>query len=91
LNLSRLRSFGHGVQGRSVLEPLDLGLVEGVGQLNVEGLTILGVDTEGHGLANGKLSDQQVHLGIRWDAVVVGGVNEGKRKHTLLLKVGFVL
>ncbi len=49
------------------------------------------MDTEGHGLLNSKLGAEEVDLGIRSDAVVVGGVSEGQRKHTLLLKVGFVL
>ena len=81
---------GHGVQGRAVTEPLELGLVEGVAQRDVVGLAILGVDTEGHGLANGDLGGEQVNLVLGLDLVVVGGVGEGQRQHTLLLQVGLV-
>lgn len=49
------------------------------------------MNTEGHGLLNSNLGAEEVDLGIRRNAVVVGGVGEGQRKHTLLLKVGFVL
>lgn len=55
-------SLGHGVQGTAVLEPLDLASVEGVGQLNVEGLAILGLDNEGDGLAGCELSALDVNL-----------------------------
>lgn len=60
-------------------------------ELDVVGLAILGVDTEGHGLADLNLSAQQVNDVTGLDLVVVGGVGEGKRKHTLLLQVGLVL
>lgn len=55
-------SLGHGVQGTTVLEPLDLASVEGVGQLNVEGFAILGMDNEGDGLAGCELSALDVNL-----------------------------
>lgn len=61
-----------------------------MGELDVEGSTVLGVDTESHWLANGKLSAHQVNHGSWWDAVVVSGISEGKGKHSLLLKVGLV-
>lgn len=58
---------------------------------NVEsGATVLGVDTESDGLANGELSAEEVDLVLGSDLLVVGGVNEGERKHTLLLQVGLV-
>lgn len=60
-------------------------------ELDVEGGTVLGVNTEGHGLLNSNLGAKEVDLGIRRNAVVVGRVGEGQREHTLLLKVGFVL
>lgn len=82
--------LGHGVEGRAVLEPLNLGLVEGVRELDVEVLAVLGVDTHGDGLANGELSAEDVDLVLRAELVVVGGVREGERKHTLLLQVGLV-
>ena len=81
----------HGVEGGSILEPLNLGLVEGVAELDVEGGTVLGVDTQSDGLANLELSAEEVDLVLGLDLVVVGGVGEGKRKHTLLLQVGLVL
>ena len=87
--LSRLAS--HGVEGRAIVEPLNLGLIEGVAQLNVVGLAVLGVDTESHGLANRELSAEQVNGVGGLDLVVVGGVREGQGKHTLLLQVGFML
>lgn len=82
--------LGHGVQGRTVLEPLNLALVEGVVKLDIERLAILGVDTESDGLTDSELSAHNVNLGIRGDAVIVSGVSEGERKHTLLLQVGLV-
>lgn len=82
--------LGHGVEGRAVLEPLNLGLVEGVVELDVEVLAVLGVDTHGDGLANGELSAEDVNLVLGADLVVVGGVGEGEGKHTLLLQVGLV-
>lgn len=60
-------------------------------ELDVEGGTVLGVDTQGDGLANLELSAEEVDLVLGLDLVVVGGVGEGKRKHTLLLQVGLVL
>lgn len=84
------RVASHGVQGRSIPEPLELGLVEGVDKLDVEWLAILRVDTEGNGLADSKLGTEKINLVLRLDLVVVGGVSEGQRKHTLLLQVGLV-
>ena len=59
-------------------------------ELDVEGLAILGVDTESHGLADLKLGAEQVNLVIGLDLVIVGRLSEGQRKHTLLLQVGLV-
>lgn len=67
------------------MEPLDLGLVEGVAELDVVGGTLLGVDTESDRLANLELSAEEVDGVSGLDLVVVGGVGEGERKHTLLL------
>lgn len=88
--LRRLGLLGHGIQSRAVTEPLQLRLVEGVGQLDIERLAILGVDSQSHGLANGELRQLKINSGIRRNAVVVGGVSEGQRKHALLLQVGLV-
>ena len=84
------RRAGHGVQGRAVAEPLDLGLVEGVAELDIVRLAILGVDAHRDGLADGELGAHQVDLVIRLDLVVVRRVGEGQREHTLLLQVGLV-
>jgi len=86
-----LGGLGHGVEGRAVLEPLNLGLVEGVGQRDLErGAAIGGVDNHGEGLANLELGAEKVDLVLRADLVVVGGVSEGQGQHTLLLQVGLV-
>jgi hypothetical protein len=61
-----------------------------VQELNIEAGAVLGLDTEGHGLADGELSAQKVDLVVGADLVVVGRVSEGERKHTLLLQVGLV-
>jgi hypothetical protein len=97
LNSSQLRADGllaslsHGVEGRAVLEPLDLALVECVRELDVEGLVAVGgVDDEGNGLADGELSSLDVDLVVRADLLVVGGLGEGQGQHTLLLQVGLV-
>jgi hypothetical protein len=83
--------LGHGVEGRAVVEPLDLTGVEGVGEGDVVGGgAVGGVDAEGHGLANGELSAEKVDLVAGLDLLVVLGVGEGQRKHTLLLQVGLV-
>lgn len=84
--------LGHGVEGAAVLEPRNLALVEGVRELDVESVAAIGgVNDEGHGLSNGQLGGEKVDLVVGADLVVVGGVREGKRKHTLLLQVGLVL
>ena len=86
-----LGGLGHGVKSRAVLEPLDLSIVEGVGQRDLEGLAAIGgVDNEGKGLARLELGAEDIDTVIRSDLVVVGGVSESKREHTLLLQVGLV-
>jgi len=87
-----LGCLSHGVKSATVLEPLDLALVEGVRELDVERLAAVGrVDDKGHGLADSDLSALEVDLVVGADLVVVGRLGEGKRKHTLLLQVGLVL
>lgn len=61
--------LGHGVQGTAVLEPLDLASVEGVGQLDVERLAILGLDDQGNGLAGLELGALDVNLLQFWLAL----------------------
>lgn len=62
-----------------------------MGELDVVCGSILGVDAESDGLAHSKLSAEQVDGVLGLDLIIVGGVNEGKRQHALLLQVGFVL
>jgi hypothetical protein len=93
-NIARLflGCLGHGVESAAVLEPLDLALVEGVRQLDVESLAAIGrVNNQGHGLVNSELSALEVDPVVGANLVVIGGVREGQRKHTLLLQVGLVL
>ena len=54
--------LGHGVQSTAVLEPLDLASIEGVGQLDLEGLAVLGLDDHRKGLADLELGALQVNL-----------------------------
>lgn len=54
--------LGHGVQGAAVLEPFDLSGIECVGQFDVEGLAILGLDDQGDGLAGRELGAFNVDL-----------------------------
>jgi hypothetical protein len=87
-----LGCLGHGVERTAVLEPLDLALVEGVCELDVESLAAVGgVDDKSHGLANGELGALEVDLVGGANLVVIGRLGEGERKHTLLLQVGLVL
>ncbi len=61
-----------------------------MGQLNVEGLTVLWVDAHGEWLADGELSAAEVDLILWVDALVVLWVRESQWEHTLLLQVGLV-
>lgn len=54
--------LGHGVQGASVLEPLNLCLVESLLQLDFERLAVLGVNSHDKRLSNGELSAGNVNL-----------------------------
>lgn len=84
--------LGHGVESATVLEPLDLALVEGVRERDVEGLAAIGgVDSKREWLADSKLSGGQINAVVGADLVVVCRLGESKRKHTLLLQVGLVL
>lgn len=55
--------LGHGVKGTAILEPLNLGLVESVLELDVENLTVLGVDDHGDRLTDGELGGENINLG----------------------------
>lgn len=84
--------LSHGVESASVLEPLDLTLVEGVRQRDLDRLAAIGgVDGEGNGLAGGKLGSSDANLVVGANLLVIGRITEGQRKHTLLLQVGLVL
>ena len=54
--------LGHGVQRTSVLEPFDLGGIVCMGKLDVKYLTILGVYSQGHWLANFEFCAQKIDL-----------------------------
>lgn len=81
----------HGVQRATVLEPLNLRLVEGVSKLDFPSFAALWMYPHRHRLANGELSAHQVDFVVRVDLVVVFRVNERQREHALLFEVGFVL
>jgi len=90
VSLGLSSQLGHGVESGTVLEPLNLALVEGVRELGFPGNTVLGVDTERHGLAYGELGAHEVDLVVEIDLVVVLRSGESEGKETLLLQVGLV-
>ena len=81
----------HQIQRASRLEPLDLALVEGVRERDVF-LSAVGVlDAEREVLAGREgLEAEDRNTVVGADLVVVGGVGEGEREHTLLLQVRLV-
>lgn len=81
----------HGVQCATVVEPLNLGLVESVSEACLPRLSVLWVDSERYRLTHSELSAHEVDFVIGVDLVVVCWVVESQRKHALLLQVGFVL
>lgn len=58
----RLFRLGHGVECAAVLEPVDLAGVEGVLQLDLVGLAVLGVHGHDEGLAGLELGAGEVDL-----------------------------
>ena len=84
-------SLGHAVQRTPVLEPLNLTLVESMGELAVPGVAVLRVDSHCDWLTHSQFCAQNVDLVIGVDLVVVGGIRECQGQHTLLLEVRFVL
>ena len=89
--LPRLSRLRHSVQRTSVLEPFDLALVESVVELDVKGLAaVCWMHMHRHWFADCYLGAHKVDFVIRLDFVVVFGVGKGKRKHALLLEIGFV-
>jgi hypothetical protein len=53
----------HGVKSATVLEPLDLRGIEGVRELDIEGIASSGwVDSKGHWLSNGNLGCKKINL-----------------------------
>jgi hypothetical protein len=86
------RVLGHGVEGATVLEPLNLSGIESVCKLDVKGLAAIGwVNNESNVLANSEFRGKNVNGIVGTDLVIVFGCGEGQRKHTLLLQVGLVL
>lgn len=59
-------------------------------ELNIKALSVLGVDLEGHWLANSDFRAHKINLVLGLNLVVVFWVDEGQRQHSLLLQVGFV-
>lgn len=84
------RFLGHGVEGRTVLEPLELLSIEGVLEDAVPGLAVRRVNLHRHRLAHGNVGDMEVDLVVRRDLVVISGILKGQRQHALLLQVGLV-
>lgn len=66
---ARRVGLSHGIQCAAVLEPLDLRSIVGVGELDLERLTILWVNLHGQWLSNFKLGAQQVDLEMRVSVV----------------------
>lgn len=60
----RLLGLGHGVECTAILEPLNLGLVEGVLEFDVECLAVLRVNNHGNRLANCEFGREDVNLFI---------------------------
>lgn len=66
----------HGVQSTSVLEPLNLSLVECMGELAVPGVAVFGVDSHCDRLSHSQFGAQNVDLVVGVDLVVVRGIRE---------------
>ena len=105
MNLDFLHLALHVVESRTILEPVDLEVVEGVVQWEGVGGTVVVSDSAGNlnqgllaflrpksYLAEGsELGDAgEGDLVVGSDLVVVSGVSKGKWEHTLLLEVGLV-
>lgn len=81
----------HQVESRPSLEPLDLTLVEGMGEGDFVLGTICMLGDQSKVLAWSKgFETEDVDLVVRTDLVVVFWVGESQGKHTLLLQVGLV-
>ena len=68
----------HGVQSTSVLEPLNLSLVESMGELAFPGVAVFGVYPHCDGFAYSQFCAQNVDLVVGVDLVVVGGIRESQ-------------
>lgn len=81
----------HVVESGTILEPVDLEVVEGVVQWEGVGGTVVVSDSAGNLAEGSELGDAgEGDLVVGSDLVVVSGVSEGKWEHTLLLEVGLV-
>ncbi len=83
--------LGHGVQRTAILKPLNLSFVECVCQLCLPWLAVLGMNSQGHGLADREFRAHHIQSVIGLNLVVVGGVDESKGQHALFLEIGLVL
>ena len=81
----------HLVECGTSLEPFDLAFIEGVVELDIEFVAVLGMYPHGDGVSNAELSRKEIDTVIGFDLVVVGGIGECEGQHSLLLQVGFVL
>ena len=52
----------HRVQSASILEPFNLWRIESVSKLDIKYLSILGVDSQSHGLTHVNFSAQEINL-----------------------------
>jgi hypothetical protein len=77
-----LSVLGHGVKSATVLEPLDLALVEGVRKLDLERVaSVRRMNRHREWLTRSKLGRSQINAIVRANLVIIGGVREGEGKH----------
>lgn len=81
----------HRVQRAPILEPFNLGLIEGMGKRSIPSLSVLRVDSQSYWFTDRNLRAQEIDPVIGVYFVVVGGFNEGEGKHALFLQIRFVL
>jgi len=91
LNLDFLHLALHVVKSGTILEPVDLEVVEGMVKGEGVGGTVVVSHSAGNLAEGSELGDAgESDLVIGADLVVVSGVSEGKWEHTLLLEVSLV-
>lgn len=89
--MTKTKERTYQVKRRTSLEPLNLSLIERVRKGDLLRSPVLMLDSERQVLAGGeRLEAEDRHLIVRLNPVVVLGVGERQRKHTLLLQVRLV-